>query len=231
MINETPTLTELMGEISSMFSYDEICKMSDEQKQEYDRLLTHFKDVNGRNSLASKEEKGKSLENLVDYLLKISGNIFRVVRNVRTNTNEIDQIVELNQSGKALYGYGLLFPRINHFLGECKNYNSAVSVTYIGKFYSLLQTTQNKTGIIFSYHGISGNNWRYGSGLVKKIYLQRENEDNRTAVIDFSLPDFEAVANGKNFLDIIENKLLALQHDTSIDTLISTHPAEIMFKT
>jgi len=215
---------KLLDQIPELFSYEAICKTSDVDRERYLVLLDHFRKVNG--SSASKKEKGVALEELVSFLLKISGNIFTVIRNVYTSTNEIDQLVQLNSKGKALLAHGLVPKRFDFFLGECKNHKTTIGVGHIGKFYSLLQTTQTKTGILFSYHGISGSEWSDGCGLVKKIYLQREKDDDRVAVIDFCIHDFQAIAKGRNFLGIVEDKLNALRFDTSIDTFISQHPAE-----
>ena len=218
------TLSELMAQVKEQFSYETLCSLSDEQTTKYRNLLEHFMKVNC--SMSSTKEKGDALEELVGYLLQISGNIFKVVRNVRTSTNEIDQIIQLTETGKALLKYGLLPERFELFLGECKNYNKAVGVTYIGKFYSLLQTTQITTGILFSYHGVTGAAWQNGSGLIKKIYLQREQEPFRVAIIEFSVTDFQNILQGKNFIQIIEDKLNSLRFDTSVAKFISSHPAE-----
>lgn len=221
------TICELLNLFSKKYSHKEICKMSDTEKATYCELLNHFQAVNGNR--ASKAEKGAALENLVSFLIKVSGNIFTVSRNVRTNTNEIDQIVRLNEKGRGLLAAGVLPKRFELFLGECKNHAASIGVGYIGKFYSLLQTTDTRTGILFSYHGISGSKWSHGSGLVRKIYLQREREEDRVAIIDFCIQDFQAVADGGNFIEIVANKLDTLQFDTSISSFISQHPAEPIF--
>lgn len=222
------SLLELMQRLSSQFSTEEICKLSPEQKEHYDELLKRFKEVNIRPSTTT--EKGKALEELAAYLLKISGNIFKVVSNVRTNSNEIDQVITLTTTGRALCANKLIPQRFEMFLGECKNYHQKVGVTYVGKFYSLLQTTSITTGILFSYHGVTGKKWSDASGLIKKAYLQRERENERIAILSFDIKDFTAISNGENFLDLIDAKLHALQLDTSIDSFISSHPAENMFE-
>lgn len=225
-MNREATLAQLMGLVREQFSYEELCRLSPEAKTQYQALLTHFETVN--NSAASTHEKGAALEELVSFLFKISGNVFSIVKNVRTSTNEIDEIVQLNSTGTCLLANGLLPKRLSAFLGECKNYNTSVSVTYVGKFYSLLQSTELKTGILFSYYGISGQNWSDGAGLVKKLYLQRENEPSRVAILEFSISDFRAILDGHNFFELIEAKLKALQFDTSVSAFISKHPAEAL---
>ena len=213
-----------LKKVGELGTPEKICALSNDQIIEYKNKLDYFKLVNGGEY--SNEVKGTALEDLVSYLLMISGNIFTVVRNVKTHTNEIDQIVELNAKGKVLYSYGLLPKRFNHFLGECKNHRRKIDVSYIGKFYSLLLSTAENTGILFSYYGITGRNWSDGNGLIRKIYLQKEDDEKRTAIIDFALNDFQRIADGENFIDIIDNKLKSLKYDTSVDQFISAHPAE-----
>lgn len=173
-----------------------------------------------------KQKKGESLEALASYLVEISGSLFTVERNLRTTTNEIDQIFILNPKGKALVSAGILDKKFEKFLGECKNYNKAIDVTYVGKFCSLLLTNQIKLGIMFSYYGVSGSGWKDASGLIKKFYLHKERLEDRYCIIDFSKKDFEAVDAGKNFLEIVTNKLQALQFDTDYKKFLSSHPAE-----
>ncbi len=222
------SLKSLMSTCKELYSDDILCELSPEDSAEYKRLLERFHTVN--NSVCKTTEKGKALEDLVGFLIEKSGNIFEVVKNVKTGTNEIDEVITLNETGKMLVGFKLLPERFEFVLGECKNYHTKVGVTYVGKFYSLLQTTAITTGILFSYHGVTGKNWNDGSGLIKKIYLQREDPDKRVAIIDFSYEDFKRIADGDNFLSIIRKKLEALQLDTSIATSIAKHPAEKYFE-
>lgn len=221
--------SELLGwlnEIASNFSYERICYLGDEQKQKYAELLSVFKDMNCKGAAVSHSAKGKALEELVTYLLEISGGIFEVVRNLRTSTNEIDQLVSLNTSGRVLLANNIIDNRLGKFLCECKNYNKTVSVTYVGKFCSLLLSNQVKLGILFSYHGISGSGWTAGSGLVKKFYLSKENLSERYCIVDFSVKEFESILQGNNLLQIIEDQLTALQFDTDYRKWIARHPAE-----
>ena len=175
---------------------------------------------------SSKGATTEALEKLVSYLLTISGNIFYVDRNLRTSTNEIDQLVSLTPKGKILLSYHLVNSKLECFLGECKNYDKSVSVTYIGKFCSLLLTNNVKIGILFSYHGVSGTGWSNGSGLIKKFYLHKEKLEDKYCIIDFSIKDFESILEGKNMLQIIEEQLKSLQFDTDYSRYLSKHPAE-----
>lgn len=218
---------DVLGQVSDDLRFEKICEMSAEQKTQYKQLLLHFKKVNSVNKKeVSDQQKGEALEELVSYLLKVSGNIFHVDRNLRTTTNEIDHLVSLEQMGKILLGYNLIDKKLGRFLCECKNYSKTVSVTYVGKFCSLMLTNNVRLGLLFSYHGVSGKGWNAGSGLIKKFYLHKEKIDDRYCIIDFSISDFEAVLEGQNLLQIIKEKITSLQFDTDYSKYISKHPAE-----
>ena len=227
MCNETPSLLDLMKQYRDFYSPQELCRLSGEQREHYSDHLAHVKSVNS--SKCSDRIKGAALEELVAYLLQISGGIFKVLKNVRTSTNEIDQLVTLNENGRPFLGLQLISPRLGNFIGECKNYSGAVDVTYVGKFYSLLLTTGINTGILFTYHGVTGTGWTNGNGLIKKAYLQRELDEHRVAIIVFSVTDYERIQNGENFISLVEEKLFALKTDTDISQYISSHEAETVF--
>lgn len=222
----------VLENISNELRYERICQLDDLQKETYAQLLDNFKKLH--NVKEQKDTvpanlhnlKGEALEKLVSYLLTISGNIFYVDRNLRTSTNEIDQLVSLRPKGKILLSYHLINPKLEYFLGECKNYHKSVGVTYIGKFCSLLLTNSVKIGILFSYHGVSGTGWNNGVGLIKKFYLHKEKLEDKYCIIDFSIKDFESILEGKNMLQIIEEQLKSLQFDTDYSRYLSKHPAE-----
>ena len=117
---------DILNSIPLKYSYEKICQLSIEQKNTYQELLTDFKtlheledDENTPSNLHNL--KGEALEKLVSYLLNISGGIFVVDRNLRTSTNEIDQVVSLSEKGKVLLGHNLINSKLDNFLGECKN--------------------------------------------------------------------------------------------------------------
>ena len=215
---------EVLKQVPDELCFEKICEMSAVQKETYERLLIRFKNANGTN--ASDQEKGKALEELVSYLLKVSGEIFRVDRNLRTTTNEIDQMVTLKSNGKILLKHNIINSRLDCFLCECKNYSKRVDVTYTGKFCSLMLTNNVKLGILFSYHGVSGKGWSNSLGLIKKFYLHKEKREDRYCIINFSLKEFESILKGKNFLKIIEEQLVSLQFDTDYSRYLAKHPAE-----
>lgn len=203
--------------------YEKLCELTEKQKEEYNKLLEELKIVNS--SKSSSMEKGKTLEKIATFVLK-SANIFDIYNNVRNSTNEIDQLVRVNNTGKFLCSNGIIDKRLKNFIGECKNYNKKVDVTYVGKVCSLLETTKNKICIFFSYFGITGKDWNDASGLIRKFYLSKEDVDERFCIIDFNLDDFVSIKNGNNILQIIEDKIFSLQNDTNYSKFLSPHDFE-----
>lgn len=196
---------------------DDLLSLNSDELKEYQDLLADFKRTNS--SSASTEDKGKSLESIVSFILNKSV-VFEIYENVRTSTNEVDLLIRFNRRGNYLSAQGLLSFEPN-FLCECKNYNKSIDVTWIGKFYSLIKVSKNSLGILFSYHGLSGNGWNHASGLVKKIYMS---DEKSIKIIDFNINDFEKIANGESFISLISNKILNLENDTNIKHFISDHP-------
>ncbi|MDQ7094241.1 restriction endonuclease [Desulfosporosinus sp. PR] len=201
--------------------FNEITRLNQEEKERYNLLLDNLILVNN-NKKVKQEVKGKSLEDIVSFLLEKS-NVFKVQRNLRTSTNEIDQIIELNFRGKEFKEHIDILG--DTFLGECKNYNKKIGVTWVGKFYSLLQPTC-RLGVIFSFYGLSGKGWNASSGLVKKLHISKEDFSHRIYIIDFNILDFRLVAQGKSFINIIQAKISGLRTDTDFLKHISDHPAQ-----
>lgn len=213
-------LMNMLKTVGTKCSYQKICEFNDEERLEYNRLLKHFKNTNSSNSTTN--EKGKSLEELATYTIKTS-HIFEIYKNIRTTTNELDQLVKINDCHRLLIGLKVIDERLSNFIGECKNYQNKIPVTYVGKVCSLLSTTQNKICILFSYNGVTGKDWEDSTGLIKKFYLSKEKSDERFCIIDFNVNDFDEIANGNNFLQIIENKIMSLKNDTDYLNFVTEH--------
>ena len=203
-----------------------ICDMTPEQKQRYNNQLDALISCHKPGTNFSDHEKGKILEDLVFLLLQYSGGLFSIKQNVLTNTNEIDIVCELSPKGHILLKNDLLPIKQNAFLGECKNYNSTVGVTYVGKFACLMLTTAYKLGILFSYKGVTGKKWDDAQGFIRKFYLSRENIDDRYIIIDFTVDDFDLIRRGSTFLDILKFKIDTLRLDTEYKSLLEHHPSE-----
>ncbi|EGW39082.1 hypothetical protein [Desulfosporosinus sp. OT] len=220
-MNSKQYLLEYLEDKEKMFN--EITRLSQDEKKQYNTLLENLIAVNSKKEVGQRV-KGKALEDIVSFLLETSS-IFKVQRNLRTSTNEIDQIIELSFRGKEFKNYIDILGDV--FLGECKNYNKTIGVTWVGKFYSLLQTTC-KLGVIFSYFGLSGKGWNAGSGLVKKLHISKEDFSRRIYIINFNIIDFKLINQGQSFLNIMQAKISGLRTDTGFLKHISDHPAQQM---
>lgn len=222
-MNDVDNALNMFNEIAEELRFEKICKFSQEEENEYNLLLKEL--IKTNSSSCTTKEKGEALEKIAAFVLK-TGNIFDIYNNIRTTTNELDQLVRTNVKGKLLCANGLIDKRLTDFIGECKNYNSTVSVTYVGKVCSLLTTTQNKICILFSYYGISGKGWQNAKGLIKKFYLSKENKAERFCIIDFNINDFIAIKEGNNILQIIHDKIMSLQNDTDYSKFMKHHDKE-----
>ena len=219
-MDNVDSIITMFHSIADKLKYEKICEFSIEEKEEYNRLLNRLIETNSSNF--STKEKGDALEDIARFVLN-SGRIFDIYKDLRTTTNELDQLVKANNAGKLLFSHNLIDSRLNTFIGECKNYQNKISVTYVGKICSLLLTTETKICILFSYHGVTGSDWTYASGLIRKFYLSKENDSERFCIIDFNINDFKDIQDGNNFLQIVHDKILALKIDTEYLDLLVPH--------
>lgn len=202
--------------------FREITRFSEKETEEFSDLLKHLEEVNLGRHKFSNEEKGKALESAVSFLL---GNIsiFKVNRNLFTSTNEMDQLITLTYKGEKFREH--IDIRGEFFLSECKNYATNIGVTWVGKFYSLL-TCHCNLGIIFSYYGLSGDGWKDGVGLTKKLFLAKEDHSKKVYILDFNMKDLKLISQGYSFIELLNAKMTALKSDSSYEEHISLHPAQ-----
>lgn len=204
---------------------EKVDDLSESNRIKFSQMVEKFKSMMSMPNVSA-GIKGKFLEDLVHFLFEHSGKVYAVSRNIRTCTNEIDDLVGLTAKGKVLEKKGLLDFKGKFFLCECKNYNKSVGVTYVGKFCHLLQMSNCRLGIIFSYHGISGGKWSGSVGLTKKFHLLRERYEDKYYVISFDIRDFERIVNGDTLSELISEKCCELDIDTEFKRYLISHPAE-----
>lgn len=180
-----------------------------------------------------KQEKGKKLEEAISFVFDKT-DIYSSIERLRDNSNEIDLLLKLNDLGNIFFSFDVkdLMPDViknnKNIICECKNVASTVGVTWVGKFFSLLQQRNLKLGIIISYKGLAGKGeWDSAKGLVKKIYLKHE-----IAILDISYEDLKKLAEinelGRttSIIELIESKFDNLVYQTDLDRHKSKHPAE-----
>ncbi|PET68583.1 hypothetical protein CN533_25845 [Priestia megaterium] len=208
-------------------TFDELTRWSDDDYNKFSDLLHDLKVSRGEETPRNQSDVtfdttksvGDALEDLVNFIIKKTF-FFEVTANVRTGTNEVDQVIRLSKKGKiALEKFeiprSMLYIEEDIFLGECKNYATSLSVTYIGKFYSLLKQCDCSVGIIFTYKGISGKEktWSDAHGLAKVIRLieKYSNNNKKFYILEFNLKDYEDILNKKSFFDLLDAKITSLQ--------------------
>lgn len=165
--------------------------------------------------------KGALLEQLTDILFNKS--LFRTMKNCRTSTNELDILVEWTDEAR-LANIHKAFPNFgNIFICECKNYTKTVSVTYVGKFISLLITSNISLGIMVAWHGVTGRSaWSDSKGLIKKIALSRG-----IFIIVIEQSDLKKLYNQEtNIFALVHDKYNALKMDIDYTRWIANHEAE-----
>lgn len=216
MMHNSLNLIEILD--NNIYKYEELVNFNKKEFEEYKNLLACFNETNSSKSY-SNEAKGEALENLVAFLISKT-NIFEIYKNIHTTSNEIDLFVKFNRYGKVLLSYGLVDGLFSNYVCECKNTNNKINVTWIGKFITLTRMGNFNFGLMFSYHGLTGENtWNYAFGLTRKIFL-KEN----TLIIDINYNDLLKISTQKNLLDIINEKVINIKHDIDLTQYLTEHP-------
>lgn len=203
------------------------CSIPKSKIDEYSVLLQKLK---SNTEYENTKEQGNALEDIVFFIINNIQLFKKNYRNIRTSSNEIDLICEFDDCiTSTLFPHGLSqIGHSKHLICECKNYKDKISVTWIGKFSSLIDTHgSSRIGIIFSSKGFTGKgNWSDSKALARKIYYKYENNDKKIYILDFNLKDFESLERNPNFVELISAKIDALQLDCDFSKFITSHPAE-----
>ncbi len=198
--------------------FESFLQWTDRDQEEFRVLLDNLKQPYNK-EVETTKSKGDRLENLVEFIIKKSY-FFEVYKKVHTETNEIDEVIVLSSRGKqALKRFNLTRDLIpideNIFLGECKNYESNLNVTYVGKFYSLMTVTDISFGIIFTQKGLTGESesYRDANGLVKVLRMveKSKNKGKEFYILSFALEDYEKLLQGTTFFELVKAKKLEMQ--------------------
>ncbi|EOS7802491.1 hypothetical protein [Enterococcus hirae] len=187
-------------------------------EQEIQQIKSDIERIENDN-FESTTEKGHALENLAKSILSCK-NLFEVDTNLHSSTNEVDLSLKLKPGSQILLNS--FFPRLSNlvYIGECKNYNKKIDVTWIGKVHSLICLHNFDVCLLFSKHGFTGRKWNAGSGLSRKIAL-RENR----YIIDINFKDLEKLKE-ISILELIHAKYSEIIHDIDYAEYLSKHPAE-----
>ncbi|WP_270670988.1 hypothetical protein [Paraclostridium bifermentans] len=211
--------------------FNDLVSWSEEDYKIYNDILSRAKKIKPtKDNTTTKKAVGDALEELVCFLFQKTY-FFEVASNTRTKTNEIDQIIRLSKRGiQALESCNLsrdLLPiPSNLILGECKNYNHNIGVTWIGKFYSLLKNCDCNFGIIFSLKKATGNfdNWSDSYGLMRALtLLEKYKYQSDFFILEFGVDDFDRISPDVSFLDIIKAKMESIRLGTDYNNLINSY--------
>ena len=101
-----------------------------------------------------------------------------------------------------------------YFLCECKDWSKKTDFSTIAKFARVLESTKAASGIIFSRLGVSGE----GKGQHADRELLKVFQHRGIAILVVSLRDLVAVANGRNFIEMLRGKYEAIGLDLQPDS-------------
>ncbi len=208
---------------------DVLTTWSDTQRENFRKLVD---DLN--NESLTTREQGDKLERIVEFIIENS-HFFEIYKNIRTATNEIDEVIVLSKQGKiTLSTLGLqqniLEINENLFLGECKNYSSKLSVTYVGKFYSLMSISNISFGILFTRKGLSGDSGgfkdAYGLTKVLRMIEQARCPTKEFYILTFTDEDYQKMVEGISFFEIIKAKKIELRLASDYQRFINDNKHE-----
>ena len=80
---------------------------------------------------------------------------------------------------------------------------------------------------MFSYKGFSGKNWGGANGLTKKLFLLKENMQDKSYILEFTVKDFQDILDGKSIFNLLDEKCSELELGIDeIKKYIIEHPNE-----
>ena len=143
------------------------------------------------------KDAGESLELLAEYLLSCMPGC-RTTRRRRSSSTDYDVICSME-------GFDVDFRSElgRYFVCECKDLKkNRVDITMMAKFCRILDSTKARFGIIFTTHGISGENKTKDAEREQlKVY-----QDRGMVIVVVNRDDIEQVAKGANFISILRDK-------------------------
>jgi hypothetical protein len=142
------------------------------------------------------EPTGKTLERLADYVLSCMPGCV-TTRRQRSGSTDYDIVC-------SMMGFDVDFRSElgRYFVCECKDWDRAADFTTLAKFCRVLDSTKSRFGIVFSKRGISGEG--------KTADAEREQlkvfQDRGMVIVAVNEADFQEVANGGNFIQLLRAK-------------------------
>lgn len=147
--------------------------------------------------IGTAEEKGKSLEELVDCLFGCT-KVFQVIHNIRTPTREIDRCITVKKIPCTFLQDWSTFVPI-----ECKNRSKPMESRDVGWAIDNAKVMKSNICIIISSNGITGVAGRDARGTIHDIFTR-----DGISTIVLTLEDLIRINNGTNFLVVLYEKYL-----------------------
>ena len=224
--NENFSLKQYLQEIiqDKIKIFNSLVQWSDEDRNKFKILVDELETPS-----ATFKESGDKLERVVEFIINKTF-FLEVYRNIRTLTNEIDEVITVSNNGKQAFqelnlSRELIQIPTDIFIGECKNYSRPLGVTYVGKFYSLMKAANISFGIIFTTRGLSGSykNFQDAHGLtaVLKIVEDLRNCNNQFYILTFTKKDYLKMIEGVNFFELVKAKKLEMQLHADYNLFLS----------
>lgn len=157
-------------------------------------------------SAETNQAKGRSLEELAQFLFDRTSSLYCKYRNLQTRSSEIDLVIEYDRSTEVIP----LFEELGRYcLVECKNWSKPVGVGPLRDFLGKLDKCKIKLGVIFSKNGVTGVD--AGADALREI--QSRFDRDGVFVLVFSLEDIRRVSDGRTFLKALDEKADSLRFD------------------
>jgi hypothetical protein len=156
-------------------------------KEEFKALLSTISKAETPN------EKGRTLEDLVEFLLRSDVVDMRIHRNVRTIIGELDLVVAPKSFFKR--------PR-KEFCVECKNWAKKVGPNEIAWFAAKVFIHGGDCGLFFARKGVTGDNLTGARGMIR---VAKYNPGVDILVVTEN--DLQRVLDCEDFDDILLKKL------------------------
>lgn len=170
-----------------------------EEKQQFKELM---ETVEVSLKSGTKNEKGKSLENLMTFIYsRFVG--AEVIDNIRLTDNQIDHEVIFPDFGTPSFVVNCIGLKL---IGESKNHKSSISSREVDNLDGILKIRHSKLGVFSSYYSFSRGKrsiWENAEGKRRKLALF--SNFNRI-IIGFHFEDFKKILNGSNFYTMMKEK-------------------------
>lgn len=162
-------------------------------------FASHLKKVEEHFDLpgATADDKGKTLEDLVDYLFTSHSNYFEVKKQLSTLTASIDFHLWFKPGDDPV-----LQQLGNEIVVECKNWKGPVGKPEINDIAGDMVSLKCRTGILIARKGITGKEFKDAAGQRRTWFLS----ENNLVILVVTLDDLKTINEGKGFLHLLKEK-------------------------